>query len=118
MTRHFAILACALFASGTAIAAPGGTLRTLPKGNWQCATPGLAGEGAVVVREDLGFEVVNPSSYVQGGIRGTYLNTGKRVLFTTGNFKGMRFERTSENMIQEVLEDGSLGRLRCVRLGV
>ena len=100
------------------MAAPGGSLRTLPKGNWQCALPGLAGESAVVVQEDMGFEVVNPSSYVQAGERGTYLSTGKRVVFTTGPMQGMRFERVSENMIQQRLDDGTLGRLRCVRLGV
>ena len=40
------------------------------------------------------------------------------MVFTTGPMQGMRFERVSENMIQQRLDDGTLGRLRCVRLGV
>lgn len=117
MARPVYILAAVLATSSAAVAAPGGPLRTLPKGNWQCATPGRAGENAVVVHEELGFKVINPSSYARAGERGTYLNTGTRVVFTSGPMQGMRFERLSLNMIQERLEDGSLGPLRCVRLG-
>lgn len=117
MTKRSIVFIAALASAGTLHAAPGGKLQTLPRGNYQCGTPGMAGKEAVVVQEDLGFEVVNGSSYLQAGERGTYLHTGKRVVFTSGTMRGARFRRTSENSLQVVSDDGSLGELRCVKLG-
>ena len=111
-----AILILALAASA-AVAAPGGQLRTLERGNYQCATPGVAGSQAVVLREELGFKVINGSSYRRGEVRGTYLHTGETVIFTSGSLKGERFRRMSQSTLQQLNADYTLSDLRCVRLG-
>lgn len=100
-----------------ALAAPSGQLDTLPRGKWQCATPGLAGNQPVRLREDLDFKIVNPSSYISGGQRGTYLHTGDRVVFTSGKLRGARFKRVSGTMIRQLSGDNTLGEVRCARLG-
>lgn len=109
-------LAIALIAAPV-LAAPGGPLRTLPRGPYECAVPGVAGRTSIVPRDEMNFRVVIGSSYERDGQRGTYLYTGKRVVFTSGEMRGASFERVSQNMLQETLEDGSLGKLRCVRRG-
>ena len=70
--------------------APGGTLRTLERGTYQCALPGLAGSNAVIVQEDRGFRVINASSYLKDDLRGTYLHTGDKVVFTSGDLRCVR----------------------------
>ena len=114
--RDSLILAATICAiASPAIAAPGGALRTLLRGNYECGTPGLAGETPAYVMEDKAFEVINASSYMQDGKRGTYLHTGDRIVFTSGKMRGARFERISEGMLREELADGSLGDIRCVK---
>lgn len=103
--------------SAALLAAPGGPLRTLERGTYQCALPGLAGDTAVIVQEDRGFRVINASSYIKNGERGTYLHTGDKVVFTSGQMRGEKFERQSDYMLQELKGNGTLGRLRCVRRG-
>ena len=111
------IAAATLAQAGVVLAAPGGQLDTLPRGNWQCATPGLAGTQPLHLRADLDFKIVIPSSYIRDGERGTYLLTGDRVVFTSGKLRGARFQRVSGNMLRELSHDGQLGEVRCVLLG-
>lgn len=117
MQSRLSLAALALLTAAPAIATPGGQLGTLPRGNYQCGTPGLAGERPVHLLPELDFKVVNGSSYERDGERGTYLHTGDSVVFTTGTMRGERFLRISENMIRKLGEDGQPAELRCVRLG-
>ncbi|MFN2100855.1 elongation factor P [Altererythrobacter sp. MF3-039] len=117
MIKPLLVIAIAALQSTALLAAPGGTLRTLERGTYQCALPGIAGESALLVREERGFRVINASSYFKDGKRGTYLHTGDRVVFTSGQMRGEKFVRQSDFMLQELKDDGTLGRLRCVRRG-
>ena len=117
MLARFLVPTMIALAAGQAFAAPGGALRTLPRGFYDCADPGLAGNQAVTPREDMDFEVVNGSSYLRDNQRGTYLHTGTSVVFTSGNLRGAKFERVSQTMLRERLQDGALGPLRCVKRG-
>ena len=116
--RGYALSTLFLAALGAqAMAAPGGTLRTLPRGHYDCGVPGVAGQAPVIAREDMDFEVVIGSSHEPNGERGTYLHTRTRVLFTSGNLRGETFERVSQTMLRQRSADGSLGELRCVKRG-
>ncbi|WP_237451671.1 hypothetical protein [Qipengyuania oceanensis] len=114
---RISIAIAALLAATHAAAAPGGPLRTLPRGHYDCALPGLAGNTPIVARDDQNFKVVNGSSYERDGKRGTYLHTGTRVVFTSGVLRGETFERVSQTMLRQRMADGTLGELRCVKRG-
>jgi len=92
-------------------AAPSGRLATLPIGTYECTLP--AGHRI----PDHDFAILNSSSYEARGQRGVYLMRGTEVTFTRGPLKGTRMERSGKRMLRERMDDGSLGRMRCVRTG-
>lgn len=97
--------------------APGGTmLRTLQRGEWQCALPGDAGGEAYQVVEAEGFRIGNASSYRNPQGRGIYLMRGDEVVFTRGPKTNEKFRRLGDNMLQKLNEDGSPSRLICTRI--
>ncbi len=111
-TSRFALplaaLALALgapFAASTSSAAkappvPGGRIGTLKLGHYACELPGDAG-GQIGERvTEYDFTVVNASSYLSGGTRGSYLATGTKIVMTSGPLKGLRFERVSMGYLQ------------------
>ncbi|MEM1197380.1 MAG: elongation factor P [Pseudomonadota bacterium] len=119
-TTH--VLMLTAFAALVAAAAPlvaqdGRPLRTMPHGDYECALPGDADGLDYVVVEEEGFEISTASRYLitQGG--GTYLMRGRELVFTSGPKKGEQFKRVGANQLQRIKSDGSLGRLRCTRLG-
>ncbi|MCT2400040.1 hypothetical protein [Novosphingobium mangrovi (ex Huang et al. 2023)] len=91
---------------------PGGRIGTLALGRYVCEMPGDAASRPV---HQFEFRVVNASSYKAGGVRGSYLYTGDRVVMTGGKLKGLRLHRISEGFLREIAEDGSDGPMRCVR---
>ena len=121
MTRAFALLLpLALLAAPAAAGEPGqagGKLGTLPLGRYLCELPGDVTGPASVPIDGAWFDIVNASSYDAEGGSGTYLLTGKRVVFTRGPMKGARFERVSGRRLDRVDLDGELARMRCVRSG-
>lgn len=126
MDRKFDIVAplAALFALalGTAaVAAPptpqSNRLATLPIGAYECSLPGDASGPAWHRIPESDFRILNASSYEAGGSTGVYLLRGTQVTFTRGPMKGMTMERVGRSMLRERQEDGSLGRMRCVRTG-
>ena len=94
-----------------------GRLGTLPHGYYICSLPGDASGPAWIELPDRHFTVSNSSTYRNGDGSGTYLLTGKRVTFTYGPMKGHRYERTGDAKLQQVNEDGTLGKTRCIRRG-
>lgn len=94
-----------------------GRLSTLPHGTYLCSLPGDAGGPAWIELPDHTFAIKNSSTYSADGGAGTYLLTGKRVTFTGGPMKGARFERTGSAKLQKIKADGTLGRVRCIRMG-
>lgn len=120
MKRTITILAAALslpVITGPALAAPGGELGTMPKGNYACELPGDA-TGAIGVRApDEDFAVENGSAYTTDRGRGVYLLTGDRLVMTSGPFQGATYRRKSGGFLRRLTADGSESDLRCI-LGV
>ena len=116
MLRSTIAIAAALAAAG-ASAAPGGKLGTLPQGRYVCSTPGDATGPAWRVIPGGGFTIETASTYHTETGSGTYLLTGKDVVFTRGPMKGQRFVQTGGVTLRWVDENGVPGRVRCVRSG-
>lgn len=100
-----------------ASALQGGILKTLPQGVYQCALPGDAAGAAWLPVEGMDFTILNASSYQADTGRGTYLLKGDQLVFTRGPLKGTRLQRQGEYTLRSLDQDGSLGVIRCVRLG-
>ncbi len=100
-----------------AMAQERGKLGTLPLGRYLCELPGDAVGPASVPVDDAWFDIANASSYDAEGGSGTYLLTGKDVVFTRGPMKGARFERVTDRRLDRTDLAGELARLRCVRTG-
>lgn len=93
---------------------PSGRLGTLPNDIWRCGTPGDATGAAWDIDPERTFEIVNNSSYENGGAGGTYLLLGTSVTFTSGPMNGQRFERKSRNRIALLGEDGKPTGIACI----
>ena len=100
-----------------ATAQPGGPLTTLPIGRYECSLPGSADGAPWRVVEDKRFSIKNASRYVSDKGDGVYLMAGRELVFTRGPLKDMHFRRMGSSILREVKGDGTLGRLRCVRIG-
>ena len=90
-------------------------LKTMPHGTYECALPGDASGSAWVTVEDAGFRIARASSYRSLKGRGVYLMKGDVLTFTRGPLKGRQLKRTGTNVLQQIEDDGSLGRMTCVR---
>lgn len=116
----FAILPGVLSACASASPPPpvaGGPIGTLTIGRYVCELPGDASGAAGRPQPDFEFRVVNASSYKAGGVRGSYLLTGDRVMMTGGKLKGLRLHRISGGFLRRIEQDGSDGEMRCVLAG-
>lgn len=114
MVARFVLLAAAFVAAPLAAE---GKLGTLPQGRYLCVLPGDAAGPASRPVEEAWFQVGNGSRYRSAGGLGTYLMTGKDVVFTRGPMRGARFERISERALRRTDLDGELAMLRCVWSG-
>lgn len=94
-----------------------GKLTLLPTGEYRCAVPGSAAGRAWIDQPQRDFVIVRASRYRSVNGPGTYLMTGRRLLFTGGPLKGVELIRISSGLLQEVGADGQPGRLRCHRAG-
>ena len=109
-----------LFLVAALCAAPAqgqGELGTLPTGRYLCELPGDAAGLASRPVDGQWFDVVNASRYVSDGGDGTYLLTGKSVVFTRGPMRGARFEWNGMRGLKRTDLAGELAKLRCVRSG-
>ena len=92
-----------------------GRLDTVPLGRYECALPGSAAGAAYIAQDHRDFTIGNASSYSSSRGSGTYLATKTMVTFTRGPLKGQMYKRMGASSLREMKDDGSLGRLRCVR---
>lgn len=112
---------CAVSASAPAALAdtpppvPGGKIGTLILGRYACELPGDAG-GLIGRRmPEYDFTIVNASSYVADGVRGSYLLTGTQVVMTSGKLRNMRFERVSAGFLRQAGDTPWESTIRCIR---
>lgn len=98
-------------------AAAQGDLGTLPTGRYLCELPGDAAGLASRPVDDQWFDIINASRYVAEGGDGTYLLTGRSVVFTRGPMRGARFEWNGMKALKRTDLTGELAKLRCVRSG-
>ena len=120
MASAMALSAVALPAGTLAAQAgspPPGRIETLPTGTYECTLPGDAAGPAWHRVPEADFTILNASSYEAQGQRGVYLLRGGRVIFTRGPMKGTMMERAGRRMLRALDENGTPGRLRCVRTG-
>ncbi|WP_390550945.1 elongation factor P [Qipengyuania sp. MTN3-11] len=119
MKRAFTAAAAlaALAVSSTAPLAAHDRLGTLPHGRYVCALPGDATGLPVKEISEHNFAITGASSYEASEGRGTYLKVGDTVTFTRGPRKDMKLKLLPSGLLQWVKEDGSLGRIRCSRVG-
>jgi hypothetical protein len=110
-----ALIITAMFATGPALAAPGGPIDVLEPGRYICELPGDATGPAGLRQADETFVVLNASSYESPTGRGTYLLTGNVVIMTSGPKNGQRFRRVSTNFLRKLGPGGEDSALRCVR---
>ncbi len=96
---------------------PGGALRTMPHGNYQCALPGDAGSAPFVVVEEQNFRISTASRYQTGEGSGTYIMRGRELLFTRGPRKGEQFRQIGDNQLRKLDAAGEDTDLLCTRLG-
>lgn len=101
--------------NGAAASPPGGMLRTMPHGNYECALPGNAGGAAYVIVEAENFRISTASRYTSPTGAGTYILRGDDLTFTRGPKKGERFKRISDNQLRKRDADGETGALLCTR---
>jgi len=88
---------------------------TVPQGRWTCELPGDA-TTPPVPQPEHNFSIVPDSSYLVGGVRGTYLLLGKSLTMTSGPFAGRRYEKVGLSLLT-LGPDGKREPLRCVRAG-
>lgn len=117
LTASVTVLAAFLYLPVPALAALGGKLGTLPLGAYSCALPGDAAGQAWMPLEDKHFTIGNASTYHTPDGSGTYLMTGKQVIFTRGPMNGMKFERTGSGTLRWIDENDEMSQVRCVRVG-
>jgi hypothetical protein len=94
-----------------------GRLGTLEPGRYLCERPGDAAGLASIPLQEMWFDVINASSYSAPNGSGTYLLTGKNLVFTRGPMQGMRFVKVGARTLKIVDGTGELAKLRCVRSG-
>lgn len=114
--RYVLYLTAAAALSATAARADG-RLGTLEAGRYLCELPGDASGLASIPLHDVWFDVVNASSYTASTGGGTYLLTGKTLVFTRGPMKGMKFTRVGARTLKIVDGVGERAKMRCVRSG-
>jgi hypothetical protein len=109
------LTALLLLVAAPAMAAPGGAMWTVSQGRWTCELPGDA-TTPPTPRPENNFSVVPDSSYLVGGVRGTYLLLGNKFTMTSGPFAGRRFVKVGLSLVK-LAPDGKREALRCVRAG-
>lgn len=111
------LLATALFAAASSIAAAQGPIDTVLRGHYNCEMPGDAARGASVPLPHRSFTVETSSRYSAPQGAGTYLRRGDRMDMTSGPRKGEVYLVLRPGFLRERQADGKPGRLRCVLRG-
>jgi len=106
------VLAAPAFAALPAAAQ--GKIGTLERGQYVCELPGDAAGRAGVEQEGENFTISSASRYTAPDGSGTYLRRGNVLEMTSGARNGARYQVVSERFLRK-LEDGTPGRLRCVK---
>jgi len=96
---------------------PGGMLRTLPRGTFECALPGNAAGDAYRVVSEESFRIGTASRYRSEEGTGTYILRGQFLTFTSGPKKDERFRRIGPNQVRKLGSDGETTDLLCTRRG-
>ena len=92
-------------------------LRTIPHGIYQCALPGNAAGNAWIEQKEERFRIARASRYRTDLGQGKYIVKGEELTFTSGPKNGQKLRRTGLNELRTINEDGSTGRMICVRIG-
>lgn len=117
MTGHRIIAAGAAIALSLTLVAPAvaqGSIGTMQQGRYVCELPGDAAGPRGIEQPELGFRIESDSRYSSAAGAGTYLRRGDRLTFTSGPRQGEEYAVISSATLRR-LENGTPGRLRCIR---
>lgn len=117
MILRIALFLAAAAALSATPARADGRLGTLEPGRYLCELPGDAAGLASIPLDGMWFDIINASSYTASAGSGTYLLTGKALVFTRGPMKGMKFTRMGARTLKVVGSTGERAKMRCVRSG-
>ncbi|MXO64654.1 elongation factor P [Altericroceibacterium endophyticum] len=93
-------------------------ISALERGRYVCETPGDAAGPAGRHEPDKDFRILGASRYVSDEGSGTYLRTGKKVIFTSGPRRGETYEtQRSNRFLRQLDNEGRATRLRCIYHG-
>ena len=109
-------IAIALAALAAAPALAQGAIGTVERGAYVCELPGDASGSAGVVQPEQALTIESASRYSSPHGSGTYLRRGDMLQLTSGPRRGESYTVVSDGFLRRI-EDGKLGRLRCVRSG-
>jgi len=114
MYRYVSLIAVMAVLALPSAAAAQGRIGTVARGHYVCELPGKADSAAGVEQKDENLTIANSSRYetAQGG--GSYLRRGDMLTMTSGPRKGDAYQVVSGTFLRKI-EDGTPGRLRCVR---
>lgn len=93
---------------------PVGKIGTITRGTYACELPGTADGTQGIAMPTESFRIASASRYVAPEGRGTYLRRGDILLMTSGPRNGQKYAIISEKFLRKI-ENGELGRLRCIR---
>lgn len=93
-----------------------GQLGTIERGTYVCELPGDAAGAAGIAQPDESFTIESASRYSSPQGEGTYLRRGDRLIMTSGPRNGDSYQVAGRGFLRK-LENGAVGRLRCVRQG-
>ena len=96
-------------------AAAFGDLSTLRLGHYACEIPGDVGGTATIPQPAFDFDVAHASIYRTAAGVWAYLVVNGSVTLTNGPLANLRFRRVTPNFLRRLNDDGSEGRMRCVR---
>ncbi len=94
-----------------------GEIDVAERGVYSCELPGDASGAAGIRQPEVDFRIRSASRYKSDRGDGVYLRQGDTVRFTSGPRAGEVWRIVSSKVMRKLEPDGSLGRLRCVRIG-
>jgi len=91
-----------------------GEIGVMQQGLYVCELPDERAPSRGVVQKGTSFRITSASRYISDQGTGTYLRRGDTVILSSGPRAGERYRIVSRGFVRK-LENGTPGRLRCIR---
>lgn len=91
-----------------------GEIGVLQQGLYVCELPDERAPTRGVVQKGTSFRITSASRYISDQGTGTYLRRGNTMVLSSGPRRGEQYRIISQGFVRKI-EDGTPGRLRCIR---